>query len=84
MTLPTTRPRSASGASVAASGTRSWAITEVRPMSPAQAMKTPMDGAAAAAASPTAVMAASVVIVRRRSRRSPSGSSRSSPAAYPI
>ena len=48
MTLPTTRPRSASGASVAAKGTSNCAITDVRPMSPAAAMKKPIDGATAA------------------------------------
>ena len=45
ITLPTTRPRSASGASVAANGTRSCAITEVMPMTAVATMKRPMDGA---------------------------------------
>ena len=81
MTVPTTRPRSDSGESVAAKGTRICAITEVRPMTPAAAMKDPMEGAAAAAARPPTVMTASVVISRRRSKRSPSGSSRMRPAA---
>ena len=81
MTVPMTRPRSASGESVAANGTRSCAITDVKPMTPAAAMKTPMVGAAAATERPTTVIAASVTISRRRSNRSPSGSSRIRPAA---
>ena len=84
ITDPTTRPRSASGARVAAKGTSSCAITEVRPMTPVAAMNRPIDGATAAAASPATVIAASVVMSARRSKRSPSGSSRISPAAYPI
>ena len=83
MTVPTTRPRSASGASVAANGTRICAVTDVMPMIPAAAMKKPIDGAIAAATSPATVIAASVVMSRRRSKRSPSGSSRIRPAAYP-
>jgi len=81
MTVPSTRPRSASEDSVAAKGTRIWAITEVRPTRPAAAMKRPAVGASAAAARPAAVMTASVVIRRRRSNRSPSGKSRMRPAA---
>ena len=52
-------------------------------MTPAAAMKKPIDGATAAATSPATVIAASVVMSRRRSKRSPSGSSRIRPAAYP-
>ena len=84
MTLPTTRPRSASGARVAANGTSNCAMTEVMPITAVATMKRPIDGAAAATASPATVIAASVMMRRRRSKRSPSGSIRIRPAAYPI
>ena len=81
MMVPTTRPRWAGSAIVAANGTRIWAMTEVNPTSATAGMNTPTDGEKAAAASPTAVMAASAVMSRRRSSRSPSGIMRMRPAA---
>ena len=54
-TMPTTRPRVASGARWAASGIRICTATEPRPITAAQARKTAAEGAKAAKASATAL-----------------------------
>ena len=77
--MPTTRPLTAGSASVAANGTRIWAMTEVKPTTATAAMNTPTEGEKAAAARPAAVIAASTVMSRRRSSRSPSGSMKYEP-----
>lgn len=83
ITVPTTRPRVASGASDAASGTTICATAELTPTAKIAATSARNVGATAATTSPAAVTASRTVTSRRRSRRSPSGTSRASATAYP-
>ena len=79
-----TRPRSSSEASELANGTSTWATTEVIPTMPRASASTARPGAAAAPARPTAATISMRETRRRRSTRSPSGTSNTRPAAYPI
>ena len=80
-TIPTTRPRVASGARCAASGTRICIATEPRPIAPAQTRNTAAEGANAAAASATALKATEARASLRFSIRSPSGTMNMQPGA---
>jgi hypothetical protein len=82
--MPTTRPRVASGARCAASGIRICTATEPKPITAAQVRKTPADGAKAAQASATALSVADIKISLRFSTRSPSGTTNRRPRPYPI
>ena len=79
-TIPTTRPRIASGARCAASGTRICTATEPRPIPPAQMRKTAAEGANAAAASAIALKAIDARTSLLFSMRSPSGTMNMRPA----
>lgn len=79
MTVPTTRPRSASPASEDASGTTIWATAVATPTTSSDAARTANAGATALTTCPAATSRISTTINRRRSTRSPSGTSRASP-----
>ncbi len=80
ITEPTTRPRVASGARCAASGTMICAPADPRPIAKAQARKTLGELARAAEATATALSATQTTTSFRFSRRSPSGTRKTSPA----
>ncbi len=83
MTLPMTRPRSVSWASVAAKGTRIWPTTEPVLTTTAAAASTCQVGAVAITSNPAAVTVSITFSSRRRSIMSPSGTRNASPSAYP-
>jgi hypothetical protein len=66
MTVPTTRPRSSSAASVPARGTTSWAATAVTPTSMSAAASPAKDGATAARTSAPADATSIRPVNRRR------------------
>ena len=82
MTVPTTRPRSASGARMLAKGIRIWTTTEVVAATPRAAASAATPGAAAASAIPAPLTRSRVTTSRRRSSRSPRGTRNTRPAAY--
>ena len=83
ITVPTTLPRCASGARVAAAGTMSCASVAARPTARLATSSSVIDGAMPASNSATHNTAALARMMRRRSYRSPSGASSSRPSAYP-
>ena len=81
ITLPTARPRCASGAIAAAIGTSIWITLDAAPATRVASRNTVPDRVNAGSAS-AAAHAASVATIRRRfSSRSTSGTSSTSPAA---
>ena len=80
ITVPTTRPRIASGAICAASGTSICKAEQNNPMHSAMARNTGALGAAAAQASDPAVRQIVTVTRRRLSTMSPSGTRNSRPS----
>ncbi len=84
ITVPTTRPRSWSAASVAANGTSSWVTADVTPTTIMAAASTLKTGAIATTARATEHTSSIRQASARRSSRSPSGTSRASPIAKPI
>ena len=81
ITLPTTRPREASGAKCAASGTRICTDTDAKPTSSDTRRKTP--GSRTIVAMPRLTADSSVVTISRRrfSTRSASGTMKKRPIA---
>ena len=80
ITEPTTRPRVASGARCAASGTMICAPADPRPIAKAQARKAAGELASAAEASAIALSATHTTTSLRFSTRSPSGTRNTRPA----
>ena len=78
-TSPTTRPRMASGARCAASGTKICTATEASPTAPIAARKAGAEVAIAASPSASALAATQRTTSRRFSNRSPSGTMKMSP-----
>ncbi len=81
ITVPTILPRCASGASVAAAGTMSWASVAARPTARLATSSRPIADDAPAASSATHSAAALMRMMRLRSKRSPSGARKKMPAA---
>ena len=79
ITVPMTWPRRSGPASVAASGTRIIATTDVTPTATSAAPSMVADGAAAHAAAAAGEHTSMTVTRRRRSTRSPSGPRNANP-----
>ena len=79
ITMPTTWPRSPSGAIVLAKGTRIWQTTEVAAAIPIARASTAKLGAAAAPAMPRQLTISRTATSLRRSRRSLSGARKTMP-----
>jgi hypothetical protein len=80
ITAPTTRPRMASGARCAASGTMICTPTAPSPIAPEQTRKAVEEVVTAAKARAIALNATQAMTSRRFSTRSPSGTTNTSPA----
>ena len=83
ITVPMTWPRRSGPASVAASGMRIIATTDVAPTATSATPSALADGAAAHAAAAPAAHTSRTVTRRRRSTRSPSGPRNANPSRYP-